>query len=391
MDFAGRVTHLAPEGAYAVLARAQALEAKGRDIVHLEIGQPDVPTFDNVTQAGIQAIGNGRTRYNPPPGVDALRAAIAQDAGGRRGIEVKPSEVVVGPGAKPMLFFPTLALVEPGDEVVYPDPGFPTYAAMVGVAGGVPVPVTLREETGFAFDLEAVDHAVSDRTRLIILNSPGNPTGGVLSLDVLEFIADVAHRHDTWVLSDEIYLRLAFDGATVPSIAQLPGMRERTVICDGFSKTYAMTGWRLGFGIMPEALAERLGLLLTHSIGCTATFTQYAGLEALTGPQQQVEAAVAEYQRRRDVLVDGLNDIAGVRCQRPQGAFYAFPNITAFGHSSDWMADYLLEKAGVAVLPGTAFGAGGEGYLRLCFANSMERIAIALERIDAALSSLDTA
>jgi aspartate/methionine/tyrosine aminotransferase len=391
MTFSERVTHLAPEGAYTVLARAQALEAQGRDIVHLEIGQPDVPTFENVAQAGIRAIEEGRTRYNPPPGVEALREAIAEDAGRRRGIQVKSSEVAVVPGAKPMLFFPTLALVEPGDEVIYPDPGFPTYAAMVGVAGGVSLPVALREETGFAFDLEAFDRALSDRTRLIILNSPGNPTGGVLSRDVLEHIADAALRHDAWVLSDEIYLRLAFDGVQAPSIAQLPGMRERTVICDGFSKTYAMTGWRLGFGIMPEPLAERLGLLLTHSIGCTATFTQYAGLEAITGPQEQVEEVVAEYQQRRDALVDGLNAIPGVRCQKPQGAFYAFPNITAFGRTSDWMADYLLEEAGVAVLPGTAFGAGGEGYLRLCFANSMERIGVALGRIDDALRELDVA
>jgi len=226
---------------------------------------------------------------------------------------------------------------------------------------------------------------------LIVLNSPGNPTGGVLSRDVLGHVAEAAQRHDAWVLSDEIYMRLVFDGVSAPSITELPGMRERTVICDGFSKTYAMTGWRLGYGVMPESLAERLGLLLTHSVGCTATFTQYAGVEALTAPQQQVDAVVAEYQRRRDVLVDGLNAIPGVHCQMPQGAFYTFPNITAFGRSSDWMADYLLEEAGVAVLPGTAFGAGGEGYLRLCFANSMERIEEALERIEAALSGFDPA
>jgi aspartate/methionine/tyrosine aminotransferase len=387
--FAARVMHLVPEGAYEVLAKAQALEAEGRDVVHLEIGQPDVPTFDNVARAGIRAIQEGRTRYNPPPGVVALREVVAEDAGRRRGIDVKPSEVVVVPGAKPMLFFPTLALVEPGDEVIYPDPGFPTYAAMIEVAGGVPVPVVLREETGFAFDLEAFDRAVSDRTRMIILNSPGNPTGGVLSSDVLQHVAEAAQRHDAWVLSDEIYTRLVFDDASASSIAQLPGMRERTVICDGFSKTYAMTGWRLGYGVMPERLAERLGLLLTHSIGCTATFTQYAGLEALTGPQEQVDAVVAEYQRRRDVLVEGLNRVPGVRCQRPQGAFYAFPNIRAFGRSSDWMADHLLEEAAVAVLPGTAFGAGGEGYLRLCFANSMERIMLALDRVSDLLSGLD--
>ncbi len=391
IPFAERVNHLAPEGAYQMLAQAQALEAAGREIIHLEIGQPDVPTFDNVAQAGVQAIQDGRTRYNPPPGVDALREAIAEDAGRRRGIEVQPSQVIVGPGAKPLLFFPTLALVRPGDEVIYPDPGFPTYAAMIGVAGGVPMPVPLREEEDFAFDLAAFDRLVSDRTRLIILNSPGNPTGGVLPMPVLEHIAAAAQRHDIWVNSDEIYIRLTFDGASAPSIASLPGMRERTVICDGFSKAYAMTGWRLGFGIMPEALAERVALLLTHSIGCTATFTQYAGLEALTGPQTQVEAVVTEYQRRRDVLVAGLNAIPGVQCRVPQGAFYVFPNVSAFGRTSNWLAEYLLEEAGVAVLPGSAFGDGGEGYLRLCFANSMQNIQIALERLSAALADLGTA
>ena len=389
MTFAERVTHLAPEGAYHMLALAQALEAEGREIVHLEIGQPDVPTFANVALAGIQAIREGQTRYNPPAGVPALREAIAKDITQQRGIEVQAAQVVVGPGAKPALFFPTLALVRPGDEVIYPDPGFPTYAAMIGVAGGVPVPVPLREETDFAFDLEVFDRVVNERTRMIVLNSPSNPTGGVLSAQVLEHVADAAQRHDAWVLSDEIYARMAFDGVPVPSIAALPGMRERTIICDGFSKTYAMTGWRLGFGIMPEALAERVGLLLTHSIGCTATFTQLAGLEGLIGPQDQVEAVMAEYQRRRDVLVAGLNEIPGVSCRVPQGAFYAFPNVTAFGQTSDWMANYLLEEAGVAVLPGTAFGEAGEGFLRLCFANSMENIEVALERMAGALGGLD--
>jgi len=386
--FAERVNHLAPEGAYQVLAQAQAMEAEGREIIHLEIGQPDVPTFENVAQAGIRAIQQGHTRYNPPAGLLALRQAIAEDASLRLGIEVRPSQVVVGPGAKPALFFPTLALVRPGDEVIYPDPEFPTYSAMIGVAGGVSVPVPLREEDDFAFDLEIFDRLVSDRTRLIVLNSPSNPTGGVLPMAMLEHIADVAQRHDIWVLSDEIYSRITFDGVSVPSIASLPGMAERTVICDGFSKTYAMTGWRLGFGIMPEPLAERVALLLTHSIGCTATFTQYAGLEALTGPQHQVEAVVAEYQRRRDVLVAGLNAISGVQCRVPQGALYTFPNITAFGRTSAWLANYLLEEAGVAVLPGSAFGAAGEGYLRLCFANSMQNIQSALERISGALGSL---
>ena len=390
MTFAERVNHLAPEGAYQMLARAQAMEAEGREIIHLEIGQPDVPTFENVAQAGIRAIQEGHTRYNPPAGLEALRRAIAEDAGQRRGIEVRPSQVVVGPGAKPALFFPTLALVRPGDKVIYPDPGFPTYPAMIGVAGGIPVPVPLREEEGFSFDLAVFDRVVSDRTRLIILNSPSNPTGGVLPLPVLEHVADAALRHDVWVISDEIYVRLVFDGVAVPSIASLPGMAERTVICDGFSKTYAMTGWRLGFGIMPEALAEQVALLLTHSIGCTATFTQHAGLEALTGSQDQVEAVVAEYEKRRDVLVAGLNAIPGVRCHTPQGAFYVFPNVSSFGRASTWLANYLLEEAGVAVLPGTAFGDAGEGYLRLCFANSMENIQIALGRIFTALARLGT-
>jgi aspartate/methionine/tyrosine aminotransferase len=386
--FADRVAHLAPEGAYHMLARAQALEAEGREIIHLEIGQPDVPTFENVVQAGIDAIEAGRTRYNPPAGVPTLRAAIAADAGRRRGIEVEPTQVVVGPGAKPALFFPTLALVQPGDEVIYPDPGFPTYAAMIGVAGGVPVPVPLSEAADFAFDLAAFDRLVNDRTRLIIINSPSNPTGGVMPMAALERIAEAALRHDAWVLSDEIYTRLVYSGEVAPSITQLPGMAERTVICDGFSKTYAMTGWRLGYAICPEPLSERVGLLLTHSVGCTATFTQHAGLEALTGPQESVDAVVAEYERRRDVLVAGLNEIPGVTCRLPQGAFYVFPNVTAFGRSSDWLANYLLEEAGVAVLPGTAFGAGGEGYLRLCFANSMERIRAAITRIAEALSQL---
>lgn len=385
MTFADRVTHLVAEGAYHMLARAQALEAAGRSIIHLEAGQPDVAAPEHVIRAGLGAIEAGHTRYGPPAGLPALRQAIAEDAGRRRGIEVKASQVVIGPGAKPAMFFPTLALVRPGDEVIYPDPGFPTYAAMIGVADGVPVPVPLAEDHDFAFDLDCFDRALSDRSRLIVLNSPSNPTGGVLSREVLEHIAEAARRRDLWVIADEIYARLAFD-APVISIASLPGMAERTVICDGFSKTYAMTGWRLGFGVMPEALAERVELLLTHSIGCTATFTQYAGLEAVIGPQDQVEAMVAEYRRRRDMFVAGLNAIPGIKCRSPQGAFYAFPNVTAFGRTSKWLADYLLEEAGVAVLPGTDFGAGGEGYLRLCFANSLENLQIALERMAIALA-----
>ena len=380
MTFADRVMTLAPEGAYFVFAKAQALEAAGRTIIHLEIGQPDVPTFGHIAQAGIDAIQNGHTRYTSPAGIPALRQLIAEDAGRRRGMRFTPAQVVIGPGAKPALFFPTLALVRPGDEVMYPDPGFPTYGAMIEVAGGAPVPVPLRESEDFSFDLEAFDQLVSERTRLIILNSPSNPTGGVMPLAALEHIAAVARRRDIWVLSDEIYARLVYE-TPAPSIAALAGMAERTIVCDGFSKTYAMTGWRLGYGIMPEALAERVELLLTHSVGCTASFTQVAGLEAIRGTQEPVEAVVREYRRRRDVLVAGLNAIPGVSCRTPRGAFYAFPNVSALGKPVDWLAEHLLEEAGVALLPGTAFGKNGEGYLRLCFANSLENIQAALPRL----------
>jgi len=381
MRFADRVSTLEREGAYAMLARAQALEAQGRHIVHLEIGQPDFPTFPHISLKGIQAIADGHTRYTPPAGMPTLREAIAADAGSRRGIDVRPAQVIVGPGAKPGLFFPTLALVEPGDEVMYPDPGFPTYKAMIEVAGGVPAPVPLSEAHHFSFDLDAFDARISDRTKLIVLNSPANPTGGVIPLGDLDHIAAAAQRHDCWIISDEIYARLAYDDLRVPSIASLPGMQERAIIVDGFSKTYAMTGWRLGFGIMPEALAERVELLLTHSVGCTATFTQLAGIEALTADQAMAGAVVPEYQRRRDRIVTGLNAIDGVHCQSPQGAFYVFPNVTSFGIPSRELAHRLLDEAGVAVLAGTDFGRYGEGYLRLCFATSMDNIDAALERI----------
>ncbi|HSJ55829.1 MAG TPA: pyridoxal phosphate-dependent aminotransferase [Anaerolineae bacterium] len=385
MSFAQRIDHLKAEGAYAVLARAQALEAQGREIIHLEIGQPDFDTFPHVALEGVRAITAGKTRYNPPAGVPELRRAIAAEAGRRRGVEFAPQQVVIAPGTKPLILLPLLALLEPGDEVIYPDPGFPSYSAAIGLAGGQPVPVPLLEMRSYDLNLDAFDEALSDRTRLVILNSPSNPTGGIHTPETLEHVAQAARERDLWILSDEIYARLVYDGEA-PSIVSLPGMAERTIVADGFSKTYAMTGWRLGYGIMPVPLADKMDLLLTHSVGCTATFTQLAGLEAILGPQDGVDAAVETFRRRRDLIVMGLQDIPGVRCPVPQGAFYVFPNVSSFGRSSAELADYLLEEAGVAVLPGTAFGQYGEGYLRFSYASSLEKIATALERVADALS-----
>jgi aspartate aminotransferase len=387
MHTAARTVQLSSEGAYQVLAKAQALEKDGREIIHLEIGQPDFPTFENISQAGIKAIEEGYTRYTPPAGMPALREVIAETAGRQRGLSFEPGQVVVSPGAKPNLFFPTLAVVEQGDEVIYPDPGFPSYKSMIQVAGGIPVPVPLLEENGFSFDLDEFDRLISSRTRLIILNSPGNPTGGILPLKDLKHIAAAAIQHDCWVLSDEIYTRIIYDGQVADSIAGLPGMAERTIIMDGFSKTYAMTGWRLGYGIMPTALADKVGLLLTHSVGSTAQFTQIAGIEALRGDQEQVDEVVQIYQKRRDAIVAGLNQLPGISCQKPQGAFYVFPNIKELGLSSQQAADFFLDKAGVAVLPGSAFGKSGEGYLRLCYANSLENIQLALQKMADALEN----
>jgi len=381
-SFTDRVTHLEAEGAYAVLARALEMEREGREILHLELGQPDFRTPEHVARAGMDAIEEGLTRYTPPAGLMKFRELIAADAGARRGVTITPDMVVVGPGSKPGLFFPTLALVAPGDEVIYPDPGFPTYHAMIRVAGGVPVPVTLREENQFSFDLDVFDSKISDKTKLIVLNSPANPTGGVIPLDDLKHIAAQAQKYNAWILADEIYSRLVYDGMeSAPSIASLDGMLERTVIADGFSKAYSMTGWRLGYMVAPPALAERLELLVTHSTGSTAMFTQYAGMEAITGPQDFVREMVAEYQKRRDRMVELVNAIPRVHAQKPQGAFYVFPNVKAFGISSKEIQRRLLDEQGVAVLAGTDFGPAGDGYIRLCYATSMEVIERAMEKI----------
>ncbi|MGA3405111.1 MAG: pyridoxal phosphate-dependent aminotransferase [Candidatus Bathyarchaeia archaeon] len=369
------------------MARSQELEAKGRDIIHLEVGEPDFNCPPNASLAGIRAIASGQTRYLPPAGLTALREVVADVAGRRRGISINPKQVLISPGAKPTMLFSTLALVEPGDEVIYPDPGFPTYEAMLRLAGGIPRPVPLLESNSFSFDLEAFDRLVNERTRLIIVNSPNNPTGGVMPLDDLRHVAEAAQHYGCWVLSDEIYNQIVFDGVRITSIAALPGMAERTVISDGFSKTYAMHGWRLGYGIMPEPLAERVNLLFTHAFGCTAHASQIAAVEAMTGPQDHVGMMVAQYQRRRDIIVDGLNKLTGVQCLKPQGAFYVFPNIQKTGKSSTQIANLMLDH-GVALLPGNAFGKYGEGYLRLSYTNSIQNIQRALERMDRALSSL---
>lgn len=386
-SFAERVRSLEPEGAYAVLARAKALEAQGRQIIHLEIGQPDFPTPQHVAEAGIAAIRRGRTRYTPPAGAADLRKAIAEVAGAQRGLTFSPDEVIVGPGAKPAIFFPLLALVAPGDEVIIPDPGFPSYAATVLVAGGTPVRVRLKDLRGL--DVDELAARVTPRTRVIILNSPSNPTGGVTPPTDLERIAEIACRADLWVISDEIYSQLVYDpDVTGLSIAGLPGMRQRTVIVDGFSKTYAMTGWRLGFGIMPRPLAERVELLLTHSVGCTADFTQAAGVAALQGDQTTVAAMRDSFRERRDRTVAALNTLPGVHCALPQGAFYVFPDVSSLGWKSKRLAAHLLDEAGVALLPGSDFGPAGEGYLRISYATAWEQIAEAVDRMRPVFTAL---
>jgi aspartate/methionine/tyrosine aminotransferase len=369
------------------MARSQELEAKGRDIVHLEAGEPDFNGPPNASLAGIEAIASGQTRYVAPAGITRLREVIADVAGKRRGIKISSKQVLVCPGAKPAMFFPTLALIEPGDEVIYPDPGFPTYEAMLLVAGGVPRPVPLLESKSFSFDLDAFDRLVNDKTRMIILNSPSNPTGGVIPVEDLRHIAEAACRYDCWVMSDEIYNQIVFDGQAAPSVASLPGMAERTIIVDGFSKTYAMHGWRLGYGIMPEPLAERVRLFFTHGFGCTAQASQIAAVEALTGPQDHVAMMVKAYEKRREVIIGGLNRLPGVHCLKPQGAFYAFPNIRETGKSSQEIANLFLDF-GVALLPGSAFGKYGEGYLRISYANSIPNIERALGRMGKALDSI---
>ncbi|MFN3928549.1 MAG: pyridoxal phosphate-dependent aminotransferase, partial [Thermoflexus sp.] len=373
MRLAQRMSRLGTETAFEVLARAKALEAQGKEIIHLEIGEPDFDTPAHIKAAAVRALDEGYTHYTPAAGIPALREAIADYIRRTRGIPVGPENVVVVPGGKPIMFFAILALVEEGDEVIYPNPGFPIYESMIRFVGGHPVPLRLRMDNEFRVDVEELARLITPRTRMLILNSPANPTGGVLTREDLAAIAELCLKHDLVVLSDEIYSRIIYEGEHV-SIASFPGMLERTIILDGFSKTYAMTGWRLGYGVMPEPLAEALTRLMINSNSCTAAFTQIAGITALTGPQDDVDRMVAAFRERREVIVEGLNRIPGFRCLKPKGAFYAFPNIEGTGWPSRELAAYLLEEAGVAVLSGTAFGEYGEGFLRLSFANSVENI-----------------
>ena len=381
MQIAQRMSRLGTESAFDVLARAKALEAQGRDIIHLEIGEPDFDTPAHIIEAGVQALRGGHTSYTPAAGVPELRRAIAQYTSHRCGVEIQPEQVVVTPGAKPIMFFAVLALLEPGDEAICPDPGFPIYASMINFVGATPVPLPLREEKNFRFDPDEFQSLVSDRTRLIILNSPQNPTGGVLTRQDLELVARLAQERDIWVLSDEVYEHILYEGEHVGMLS-LPGTGSHTILLNGFSKTYAMTGWRLGYGVMPVELAEHITKLMVNSNSCTAAFTQQAGIVALTGPQDNVPDMVAAFQERRDVIVDGLNRIPGFRCARPMGAFYVFPNVEGIGMSSKAVADCLLEEAGVAVLNGTGFGRHGEGYVRISYANSVENIQRALARME---------
>jgi len=376
---------LGTETAFEVLAKAKALEKQGKDVVHLEIGEPDFDTPRNVKDAGIKAINAGYTHYGPSAGIPELRETIAQYVSKTRGIKTDPDEVVVTPGAKPIMFFSILALVNPGEEVLYPNPGFPIYESVANFVGAKPVPIPLKEENDFRLDQEYVKEKITKKTKMIILNSPENPTGGVLTKSDLKAIADcVAGRDDVFVLSDEIYSRIVYEGEH-ESIASLPGMKEKTIILDGFSKTYAMTGWRLGYGVMRKDLAQKVAQLQTNSNSCTCTFTQIAGVEALKGSQAEPERMDAEFKKRREVIVSGLNNIKGITCKKPRGAFYAFPNITGTGMDCRKLGDHLLYNAGVAVLPGTSFGKYGEGYLRLSFANSIENIKKALDRISKAV------
>jgi len=380
MQIARRMRRLGTETAFDVLAKAKELERKGRSIIHLEIGEPDFDTPQNICEAAKKALDKGYTHYNPSAGLPELREIIASDISKRRKIKVESKNVVVTPGGKPIIFFSILACVNEGDEVIYPNPGFPIYESMINFIHARPVPIQLREKNDFSLDVNELKRKVTKKTKMIIINSPQNPTGGILTKEDLKAISEISLKRNIWILSDEIYNRIIYE-FTFESITQFQGMLERTIILDGFSKTYAMTGWRMGYGVMPEELASHVSRLMTNSNSCTATFTQRAGLEAIGGSQEEVDRMVAEFKRRRDMIVEGLNAIDGFNCKKPLGAFYVFPSIKDTKINSQKLADRLLEEGGVACLSGTCFGKYGEGYIRFSYANSIENIKEALERI----------
>jgi aspartate/methionine/tyrosine aminotransferase len=385
---ATRMTTIGTESAFEVAARARALEAEGRSIVHLEIGEPDFDTPANVRAAAKQALDEGATHYAPFPGIPTLREAIAADATARKAFPVTPDRVFVTVGGKGVMLYAILGIVDPGDEVIVPDPGYPIYESLVRFVGGTPVAIPIRMANDFRLDVDELASLITPRTRMLVVNSPANPTGGVLTRTDLERIAELAIRHDLAVLADEIYSRILYDGTEHVSIASLPGMAERTIVLDGFSKTYAMTGWRLGYAIVPPTLVQTYSQLIINTISCAPTFAQLGAVEALTGPQGDVDAMVVEFRARRDLVVDGLNAIAGVSCLRPTGAFYAFPDIAGTGLTGADLAERLLHDAGVCVLAGTAFGGVGTDHIRISYANSRENLSLALNRIRGLVESL---
>jgi len=380
MQLVKKMATIGVESAFDVLVKARALEAQGKSVIHLEIGEPDFPTPRNVIEAGKKALDEGWTKYGPTQGLPDLRQSIAKYVSSTRGIAVGPENVCVVPGGKPIMYFAIIALLSDGDEAIFPDPGFPIYESMIRFQGAKPVPIALRESRGFSLDVNELRDKLTDRTKMVILNSPHNPTGGIIPAEDIRELARILRDRDIMVLSDEIYSRILYDGAPV-SIASMEGMLEKTIILDGFSKTYSMTGWRLGYGVMPKWVAEAVVKLMVNSNSCTASFTQRAGIEALEGPQDSVNTMVAEFKRRRDAMVKGLNTIPGFRCPVPAGAFYVFPNVQGTGMDSKDLADYLLYEAGVACLDGKCFGAEGDGYMRFSYANSLENILEAVERI----------
>ncbi len=379
---------LGTETAFEVLARAKALEATGKRVIHLEIGEPDFDTAPHIVEAATKALRDGQTHYCPAPGIPALREAAANHLTAHRGIDVHPDSIVVTPGAKPFLFFGILATCNPGDEVIYPNPGFPIYESAIKWAGATPVPLPLTEETDFAFTAEDLRSRMSSKTKMVILNSPANPTGGYISKQLNAEVAAVLADHDCWILSDEVYSEMLWSGCEHDTIAGHQGLQDRTILLDGFSKTFAMTGWRLGYASLPEPLREPITRLIINSVSCTAPATQLAGVAALAGPRTEIDAMMAEFDRRRVAVVEGLNSLPGVSCRDPKGAFYAFPNVKGTGQDSRVVADRLLQEAGVAVLSGTAFGDYGDGYLRLSYANSMENIQEAIEAMRGLLEEM---